>query len=175
MILQANVGLPDLFGSPICLRMQAELRAYRGKLLSGAERGTAVHAASFIRRREIVLESALAARPGHLRFILAHEIFHFVWPRLGNGLRAEFRALLAQELDSGARGELGESAEVQKLQLARNDSETTWREYVCESFCDSAAALCSGVDGGADRRLAARWRDRRKKWFDEVFGRPRFC
>jgi hypothetical protein len=173
--LQANVGLPELFGSPICLRMQPELRAYRGKLLSGTEHGTAVHAASFIRRREIVLESALAARPSYLRFILVHEIFHFVWPRLGNGLRAEFRALLEQEKSSGARGEMGESAEVQKLALARDGGEARWREYVCESFCDSAAALFSGVNGEADRPLAARWRDKRKKWFEEVFARPRFC
>ena len=133
------------------------------------ERGTPVHAASFLRKREIVLESELLAKKSDLRLILVHEIFHFVWLRLGNAKRREFRALLEQEFAAGARGELGESAEVHKLALRDNvTSDRARREYVCESFCDSAAWLYAGIKSSSNWTLAVRWQRKRKQWFEEL-------
>ncbi len=144
-------------------------------MLSGdpQERGTPVHAASFLRKREIVLESELLARKRDLRLILVHEIFHFVWLRLGNGKRRQFRALLEQELKAGARGELGESAEVHKLAIRHNPN--GWRDYVCESFCDSGAWLYAGIKHSSNWTLASRWQRKRRQWFEDVFAGPRGC
>lgn len=149
--------------------MLPQLTAHRGKLLSRKPAvGTAVHAASFIREREIVLETALFRRPAKLRLIAAHEVFHFVWARLGNPTRQSYAALLKSELDRHARGETGESAAVRKLRHA-----TQWRDYVCESFCDTAALIHIGRT--PDCTLAARWLKRRKIWFNEVFAAEIRC
>ena len=124
--MSAISGLPALTGSPLYIRCLPQLTAHRGKLLSGdAQSGTPVHAASFIRRREIVLETELLKKPD-LPLILVHEIFHFVWARLGNRKRAEYSALLAEERQRNARGELGESAEVRK-QLAPGSRDYVWK------------------------------------------------
>src|SRR5882757_304020 len=129
-ILAAAAGIPALVGDPISIEILPELTAHRGKLLSGSpQRGVPVHAATFIRRREIVLETQLTRKPGVLRLITVHEVFHFVWARLGNSARRTWAALL--EAEAGARGELGESSSVKKT------PECT-RDYICESFCDTA-------------------------------------
>jgi hypothetical protein len=39
------------------------------------------------------------------------------------------------------------------------------REYCCESFCDSAAWLYSGIERHAEFTLPARSRRRRQAWF----------
>jgi hypothetical protein len=136
------------------------LKAHRGRLLSGLDQpGKPVHAASFIRRREIVLETELLARPRKLKLILIHEIFHFVWARLGNHRRAGFTALIQAERDARARGELGESAQAAKHGDLKN--------YICESFCDTAAWLYSGVKNCPDFTLSARWRKKRQLWFEQ--------
>ena len=110
--------------------------------------GNPAHAATFIRRRLIVLDRALLRnRPEHSR-ILTHELFHFVWVRLGNPARREWEALLRAEFAHRARGEAGWSAEWRKRALHAADVTTRtrlWREYACESFCDSAASLYSGT------------------------------
>jgi hypothetical protein len=160
------MGLPALTGSPIYVRALPELRAYRGKLLSAAaDCGTPVHAASFIRRREIILESELLTKPA-LPHIVVHEIFHFVWARLSNATRASFSALLAEELRGHARGELGESAAVRK-QIDKHS-----RDYVCESFCDTAAWLYAARGTRRTATLAERWRTRRRLWFEAAFIGP---
>ena len=125
-----------------------------------------VHAASFIKRREIVLETQLLCRPRKLQLILAHEVFHFVWARLGNPRRAQYAALVFTELESGARGELGESSEGWKLEAVAGGD---LKNYICESFCDTAAWLYSGVREHADYRLGKTWRGRRSNWFKTVF------
>jgi hypothetical protein len=164
--LSAISGLPALTGSPLYVRCLPQLIAHRGKLLSGpGQRGTPVHAASFIRRREIVLETELLKTPD-LPLILVHEIFHFVWVHLGNGRRAEYSALIAEEWQSKARGELGESAEVRK-QLAPAS-----RDYICESFCDTAAWIYTSALARRHITLARRWRDRRRAWFQSAFAQP---
>lgn len=136
------LGLPELSGSPIYVRALAQLTASRGRLLSGRPTtGTAVHAASFIRDRRIVLDSALLRSPQTFRLILTHEIFHFVWALLGNSKRQEFARLLEREFAARAIGELGESAAVKKSARPMPGTRA-WRDYVCESFCDTAAFIC---------------------------------
>ena len=163
-----------LMGSSVLIDVQPELTAFRGKLLSGQiERGYAVHAASFIRKRAIVLERELLVRKRLLRTILVHELFHFVWARCGNERRRNYGALLREEILRKARGELGESSETWKDtwrqasggRLGADDQ--PWREYVCESFCDTAAWYLSSEKQRLPVSLAQRWRTKRAKWFEE--------
>ncbi len=178
-ITKVLIGLPELSGNPIFVSVGSQLTAHRGKLLSGSlDRGTQIHAASFIRHRHIVLDSYLLARSSLLRLILVHEIFHFVWPRLGNQHRATYASLVLAEQYGGARGELGESAAIGKLSFQTADStqkSLRWREYICESFCDTAAWLYAGVTTHREFTLAARWRGRREEWFQSVFSAGRMC
>jgi hypothetical protein len=160
------------------VRDRALLTAHRGKLLWGAGPGTPVEAASFLLQREIVLETRLLRQPRRLRFILVHELFHFVWRRLGNPLRREFEALLRWEQSHRARGALGESSAIKKERLAGDDSgrnSRDWRDYVCESFCDTAAWLYSGKRQGAVFTLSRRWRERRARWFTASFANGCRC
>jgi len=62
-----------------------------------------------------------------------------------------------------ARGELVESSSVKKTPACTPD-------YVCESFCDTAAWLYAGVHHSPDFTLAARWRNFRRSWFEDTFG-----
>jgi len=141
-------------------------------LCDQAHRGNAVYAASFIRKREVVVDSELVKRPRVLRLILIHELFHFVWMRLGNRARVEFSKLLANEYKHRSRGELGESAAVKKSLVEHSDcraSSRRWRDYVCESFCDTAAWRYSGMKQIGPFTLASRWRKRREVWFNAKF------
>jgi hypothetical protein len=150
-------------GSPITLSIQPELTSHRGGLLSGQPlRGTPVYAASFICERRIVLEEKLLRQKRLFRLILVHELFHFVWARLGNEKRSAFSRLLAAERKARARGELGESAQVRKDLLNVADC---WRDYVCESFCDTAAWFYARVRKHESFTLAKRWQVRRAAWF----------
>jgi hypothetical protein len=138
-----------------------------------------VYAGSFIRKREIVLDRELTGRPQELARILVHEMFHFAWVRLGNPARRSYEALLRVEWKQRARGELGWSAESRKRVLQnggagtggrrRLDSSPRWRDYLCESFCDTAAWIYSGVRRHPEYTLAARHRKRRAEWFRAVF------
>jgi len=145
--------LPPLAGAPIRVETIRGLRDRRGP----------VHAGSFLRQRRIALSSTRAELPR----ILAHELFHFVWLRAGNPLRQSWEALLRAEHDGHAGGELGWSAEWRKLALQAADLRRTrrWREYCCESFCDTAAWIYSGVPRHPEFTLAARFRARRRNWF----------
>ena len=163
--------LPLVEGGPISITIEPHLTAHRGQLLSGQPRGTAVYAATFIRRRHIVLETSLLRRPTLFRRILQHEVFHFVWVRLNNLLRDEFAVLLETECQFRVRGELGESASVQKC----DPTHSKWRNYVCESFCDTAAAFYAGTPPRLPYQLASRWRTRRQNWIDSLFSQPRRC
>ena len=147
-------------GAPIGVRFLPELTAHRGKLLSHGDRGQPVLAAAFLRRREIVLDAALLSDGPERARILVHELFHFVWLRLGNASRAGWASLLEAERAAGARGELGWSSEWRKRDGA------PWREYACESFCDTAAWIYAGVERHAEFTLAGRWRAHRRRWFE---------
>jgi hypothetical protein len=126
-----------------------------------------VHAGSFLRQRRIAFD----CRAGEFARVFVHEVFHFVWLRLGNPRRLSYERLLRGEFAAGARGELGWSAEWRKLKLKRNDvtrRSRRWREYCCESFCDSAAALYSGVGKHEEFTLGRGYRAGRGRWFAEL-------
>jgi hypothetical protein len=159
----------EVCGNSIAIQFRPRLSAYRGRLLSGDQRGEPVHAASHMPRREIVLDSALLRSPGELRRIFIHEAAHFVWVRLGNPRRWEYEELLQAEFQLRAQGELGWSAEGRKQALTVQDRERRsrhWREYVCESFCDSAAWLWCGVDRHSEFRLTDKFRRLRRAWLN---------
>jgi hypothetical protein len=143
--------LPPLSGAPIRIETARGLRDRRGP----------VHAGAFLRERRIAFDCAAAEFPR----VFVHELFHFVWLRMGNARRRSFEELLAAER---AEGELGWSAEWRKRALAPDDAARRtrrWREYCCESFCDTAAWLYSGIARHEEFTLPARLRVRRRRWF----------
>ena len=151
-----------LTGRPIEVR-------YRDNLSDTA--GNPAHAATFIRQRLIVLDRELRRNRREHRRILIHELFHFVWVRLGNRKRRAWEDLVRSEWNARARGEAGWSAEWRKRNLTVRDvrqRKRKWLEYCCESFCDTAASLNSGTQTEvtlAPKRLAAR-----RTWFAEQLG-----
>ncbi len=154
-----------LAGEAIRVEFRRDLRARRGQL---DPRGPEVHAATFLRRRLMILDSALEQDSNELARIFIHEVFHFTWTRLGNPLRRSFENILELELNSRARGELGWSSEYRKKLLALEDpTQRTrkWREYCCESFCDTAAFLLAECGDNAEFTLSQRHRERRRAWF----------
>jgi hypothetical protein len=157
------------------VRFLPALTADRKHLYSDSPRGKPVFAGSFIRKREIILDRDLQRQPRELARILVHELFHFAWVRLGNPARRSYEAIVRREWKQNARGELGWSAELRKNALRRSPrpQNSVWRDYLCESFCDTAAWLYSGVRRHPEYTLAARHRDRRAEWFRAEFqGRP---
>lgn len=158
-------GLPQFTGAPIDLRFEPQLSIARGKLFTDGITGTSVHAASFLKQREMVLETSLLSDAKEFRRILIHELFHFAWWRLGNLRRNEWDSVLQSEFDVRARGELGWSSEWRKVALHLSDPKLRskkWREYACESFCDSVS--CYFVDQHPEFTLAGRFRVRRMAW-----------
>jgi hypothetical protein len=146
---------------------------YRPNLRDTA--GHAAHAATFIRDRVIVLDLDLKHDQRERERILLHELFHFVWVRLGNPRRRGWEVLLRAEWESRARGEAGWSSEWRKRLLSSRDvagRSRGWREYCCESFCDTGAFAAGANDGEVTlnrKRLAAR-----VAWFVSVFGGEAF-
>jgi len=133
------------------------------------DRHGAVHGGSFLRQRRIAFNCTRAEFPR----IFTHELFHFVWLRAGNPLRESWEAILKSELAAHARGELGWSAEWRKQAIQASDAggrTRRWREYCCESFCDTAAWLYSGVRRHPEFTLAARFCARRRLWFGKAIG-----
>ncbi|HEY6390938.1 MAG TPA: hypothetical protein VIX89_06660 [Bryobacteraceae bacterium] len=166
----AKQRLPDFDGRSISIRFLPKLSAGSRKLYSNRNVGQPVFAATFIRKREIVFDQELERKPAEMARILAHELFHFAWVRLGNPARRSYEALLRRERNGHARGELGWSAEYRKLALPRRPPAAKWRAYVCESFCDTAAWLYSGIRRHGEFTLAGRHRERRAEWFRAAFG-----
>lgn len=164
---------PTIRGRPIAITFLPALKAHRGRLHSGeSERGREVHAGSFLRTRRIVLDSDLRQHPRELARILTHELFHFAWLRLGNPKRGAWEYLVRREITGAVRGELGWSAESLKHTLTSADHQRRsrrWREYICESFCDSGAYLFSRHPGESrphdEFTLPAAARRARRQWF----------
>jgi hypothetical protein len=157
---------PELSGAPIEVSFLARPMNHRGKLRSGGVRGFEIHGASLIRERRIVLDAALRQNRTELERILVHELFHFVWLRLGNPKRRSWEALLAGK----RQGELGWSAESGLMRLRRGDRAgrtRRWREYGCEAFCDTAAWLFTG-GRHPEYTLGAAERAKRRAWFAEM-------
>jgi hypothetical protein len=149
--------LPELLGEPIRVQGAAGLRDRRGP----------VHAGAFLRERRIAFDCTRAEFPR----IFVHEVAHFVWLRLGNARRLSYEELVRRER---APGELGWSAEWRKLALTpahRRERSRAWREYCCESFCDTAAWLWSRLARHPEFTLPARYRLRRARWFQQALGR----
>lgn len=133
--------------------------------------GAPAHAATYLRKRRMVIEQALMADADEFARIFVHELFHFVWLRLSNGKRISYEQLLAKELRRGARGELGWSAQWRKRELSprhARERSRRWREYCCESFCDTAAWLYAGVPRHPEFTLAASAREVRRRWFNRT-------
>jgi hypothetical protein len=119
----------------------------------------------------MVLDKALFENRRELARVLVHEVFHFAWPRLGNTVRRSYEELLEAEFRRSARGELGWPSEVVKLRLSDDDVDERsrrWREYACESFCDTAAWLYSGLRNHPEWTLGTQYRLRRASWFDAL-------
>ncbi len=159
--------LPEFYGRPIRIAFRPALSVYRGRLVQSAGQGMPVHAASDIRGRRILLEEELRREAEQLARVLTHELFHFVWARMSNTDRWSYEAVLRREIRSGAKGELGWPAKQKKDRLEPDDAERRtrrWREYVCESFCDTAAWYFTGHEH-AEHMLRPRFRGRRAEWF----------
>ncbi len=166
----------ELAGLPIAVEFQPGLRTSRGQLLSGGGRGTEVHAGSFLLERRIVLDSALCRDAAERDRILLHEIFHFVWWKLGRPKRSAYEALIQTELTTGVRGEMGWSAESRKQGLTPSDCLQRTRrygEYLCESFCDTAPVHLLSLDKHREVTLSLRARKRRLSWMEEMLGQGR--
>jgi hypothetical protein len=156
--MDLSAPLPELHGGPVEVRFVAAPRDRRGP----------VHGGAFVRERRIVLDRDLRANRPELARIFVHEVFHFGWVRLGNGARRSWEGILRAELKARARGELGWSSEWRKAALGIGDVRNRtrrWREYCCESFCDTAAWLFSGTANHDEFTLGARSRRRRGAWF----------
>jgi len=149
--------LPPAHGDPILVRFVRDLSGHGP-----------IHAGSLLRERRMLLETSLAADPAEFTRIFVHELFHFVWLRLGNPRRLTYERLLIREIAAGAKGELGWSAEWRKDALAPSERRLRtrrWREYVCESFCDSAAWQYADAGHHPEFTLVARFRPARREWF----------
>ena len=155
--------LPHFSGRAIRVELQATLGPH--------------WAATHIPRRLIQLDQDLLRTPGEFERILIHELFHFVWVRLGNPARRSWEEILKREILRGARGELGWSAEWRKRKLSASDVRArtlAWRYYACESFCDTAAWLYAG-GRHPEFTLAQAARAQRKKWLEDQFDSGARC
>ena len=119
----------------------------------------------------MVLDRDLLQDPGELRRILVHELAHFAWLRFGNPQREAWETVVRNERRSGCRGELGWSAEWRKHALLADEGRP-FREYLCESFCDSAAYLYRHPHSHPhpEHTLANRFRLRRVHCLSRLFG-----
>jgi predicted SprT family Zn-dependent metalloprotease len=161
---------PALQGRTIRVIFRGPLHISRGKLIFNLETGTAVHAATFLHRRQMILDRVLLDNPSELRRIVLHELFHFVWWRLGNDERRDWERVLSEERARKASGELGWSAECRKTALTAHDVSARtrrWREYACEAFCDSAAWMY-GDAPHHEHTLPHGFRARRREWMNAL-------
>jgi hypothetical protein len=147
--------LIEFAGQPIAVEFRSNLRAD-------------FHAASFLHRRLILLDQALLRDKGECERILAHEIFHFVWWK-APALRKEYGSLVRREFAAATPGEMGWSADWRKQALRPGDvpnNSRRFREYLCESFCDSSACLLLGISRHEEITLPASARKIRRRFFE---------
>lgn len=150
-------------GAPVKIRYRRDLRD---------PAGNPAYAATSIRQRETFLDPTLKKLPRQRRRILLHEYFHFAWVRLGNPARTAWEALLKGEWKAHARGEAGWSAEWRKRKLSARDVRERsrfWREYCCESFCDTAAFVLGVHSDRSEVTLSQTRRRARITWFRQRF------
>src|SRR5690606_10252556 len=103
-------------------------------------------------------------------------VFHFVWSRIGHKVRSSFENLILEEFAVSAPGELGWSAESMRLRLTEADRlnrTRRWKDYLSESFCDTAGWLFGSARRYSEMTLGRTQRDGRRRWFREnVAERP---
>jgi hypothetical protein len=166
--------MPKADGKLIRVRFLPNLHTYGGRLISYAA-GQPIHGACDIRKRFIVLDSGLQQQPSELRRILVHEVFHFAWANLGNPTRKSWELLIEAEWEQQARGELGWSSEYRKATLrpipVAERNPRLWRNYLSESFCDTAAWLYANVGAHSEFTLAPRFAKARAAWFQTLQSR----
>lgn len=127
----------------------------RRRLRLAGDRST--QAVSYVPQHVVVLHRRLFRQRWLGQRLFYHELCHFLWPRLGRGARRGYVAHLRREVARGVRGELGDSAQHRKQRLLRparrggarrgrprrgsapRASGQAWRDYACESFCDTGA------------------------------------
>jgi hypothetical protein len=151
--------MPPLTGAPVRVDVVRGLRDRRGP----------VHAGSFLRQRRIALDCTRAEFPR----IFVHEVAHFIWLRLGNAMRFSYEHMVRAEIAARARGELGCSAQWRKDALRPGDIDARtrrWREYCCESFCDTAGWLYGGIGRHREYTLGGGCRRQRRAWFVAALG-----
>jgi hypothetical protein len=154
------------------------LTAYKGKLLSRSQKGNSVYAGCLLRKRKITLDDSLLRTPGVWERIFAHEVAHFIWSRMHPELRQSYEQMIREELRKGAPGELGWSSESIKLRLIRADllkCSSRWRNYLCESFCDTTGWMFSRARRYAELTLPAAFRERRRDWCASHVDGQEFC
>jgi len=126
-----------------------------------------VYAGSFLRKRRIVLEQQMVKTPRVLERIFVHEVFHFVWSRLSRKLRDSYAQMIMDEFRRGIKGELGWSADSMKINLSAEDREALnrrWKDYLCESFCDTAGLMYGRATRYAEMTLDRDTREARRQW-----------
>ncbi|MEJ1930137.1 hypothetical protein WDZ92_07605 [Nostoc sp. NIES-2111] len=143
------------------IRFASRLRAHRGKLEFGPGPGDEVFAASFLTRREIVFDEALLSHAPDFLNICAHEVYHFVWRKLANADRLAWHNLLQAEKRPQ---HAGVSSRVAYERYRQRPHSRNWKHYLCEAFCDSAAALTSPQ---------AKLSGKRKTWLESLCRRRR--
>jgi len=146
------------------------LTAWKGELLSRSHKGDAVYAGSFLRKRRIVLEEQMLKTPRVLERIFVHEVFHFVWSRLGRNVRESYEKLIIEEFSRNVSGELGWSAESMKLALSTADRRARnrrWKDYLCESFFDTAGWMYGTANRYSEMTLDRESRIERRRWMRE--------
>lgn len=159
-------------GKPIEVSYLDAPRSRRGKLVDGGEHGFALDGCSFIRERRIVLASYLRDKKAEHDRVLLHELFHFVWVRLGNPARREYERIIRAEYQAGVGGELGWPSLEAKTRLRtgpKDRNDPLWRDYLCESFCDSAAWLMLERPRSNNVTLPPRSRQPRVRWLERLF------
>jgi hypothetical protein len=93
--------------------------------------------------------------------------------RLGNPLRRQDDELVRAET---CAGELGWSSEWRKRELTRadrRDRTLRWREYCCESFCDTASWIHGGMGNHPEFTLCRKSSALRATWFRNALGNRR--
>jgi hypothetical protein len=168
--------LPELRGQEVHVAYRPKLTAWRGQLLSRSAKGDAVYAGSFLRKRQIFLEEQMIHTPRVLERIFIHEIFHFVWSRLGRNVRESYERMIDREFARRVQGELGWSAESMKQNLSEDDRlhrTRRWRDYLCESFCDTAGWYFGSAKRYSEMTLSRDYRAERRLWVrDNLLNKP---
>lgn len=129
-----------------------------------------MYAGSFLRRRSIVLEQQMVKTPRVLERIFVHEVFHFVWSKLSRPLRDSYAELIRAEFRRSVKGELGWSAESMKMALTPEDvaeASRKWKDYLCESFCDTAGWMYGRASRYTEMTLDRKSRDLRRSWVEQ--------